>query len=52
MKELDLKELQNVNGGWIRLAEFFLLPLVYELVTEGFAKCAADFHEGFQSTKK
>ena len=52
MKELNVTELKNVNGGWIRLVEFFFYPLVYEFVTEGFNKCAADFHAGFQSTKK
>lgn len=51
MKELSKNELQEVEGGWARLVGVFLGGLAYELVTEGFAKCAADFRAGYQSTQ-
>jgi bacteriocin-like protein len=52
MKELEKDELKEINGGFWWVLEVLAAGLAYELITEGFEQCAADFKAGYQSTRK
>ena len=46
------QELAKINGGVWWPVGVLLAGLAYELITEGFKQCAADFKAGFESTQK
>ncbi len=46
--ELSKEEMQQTNGGWIRIFYTYLIMLAKEAVTEGIDKCIEDFMEGFE----
>ncbi len=48
MTELGYEEMQQTNGGWIRIFYAYLVMLAKEAVTEGLDKCIEDFKEGFE----
>jgi hypothetical protein len=52
MVELGKKELQQTNGGWMRLVFFHLATLATEALYEGTGKCLKDFKEGFDEGYK
>jgi hypothetical protein len=52
LTELTENELKECNGGFWWIVEVLAAGLTYELITEGFEKCAADFKAGYESTQK
>jgi hypothetical protein len=46
--ELRKEEMQQTNGGWIRIFYSYIILLAKEAVTEGIDKCIEDFKEGFE----
>ena len=49
--DLNENELKECNGGFWWVLEVLAAGLVYELITEGFEKCASDFKAGYKSTQ-
>ncbi len=46
--ELGKEEMQQTNGGWMRIVYFYLATLAKELVFEGIDKCIEDFGKGYE----
>jgi len=46
--ELKKEEMQQTNGGWVRIFYTYIIMLAKEAVTEGLEKCIEDFKEGFE----
>ena len=47
--EMGKTEMQQTNGGWIRLVCIYLANLAAELVYEGIDKCVEDLKDGFNT---
>ncbi|MHC1733621.1 MAG: hypothetical protein AB9888_16515 [Bacteroidales bacterium] len=45
--ELGEEEMQQTDGGWIRIIYTYLIMLAKEAVTEGIDQCIEDFKKGF-----
>jgi hypothetical protein len=52
MKELEKDELIEINAGFWWVLEVIAAGLTYELITEGFEKCASDFKSGNNRNQK
>ncbi len=50
--ELGKEEMQQTNGGWIRIFYVYVVTLAKEAVTEGLEKCFEDLKEGFEEGYK
>ena len=50
--ELGKEEMQQTNGGWMRLVCAYLAALAKEAIFEGIDKCVEDFKEGFEEGYK
>jgi hypothetical protein len=48
VSELSREEMQQTNGGWVRIFYTYIVMLAKEAVTEGLDKCIEDFKEGFE----